>query len=129
MLHMTRSQNTSKKTQSSLTTLCSLISLISVIAMMTVGCADVEDVDNMGSEKSNYGASEYLYYSCETATIAPSGSQWVYQTDEIMNLMDKIDLRVIQDGTDYGPQTLTKVAGNAKSLFLTIFPPNLSSKK
>lgn len=83
-----------------------------LIILMSVACADLAESDDTNAHKSHevHGASQYIYYSCETATIAPDGSQWVYQTDEIMNLMDRVELRVIHNDEVYGPSSLLKVA-------------------
>lgn len=88
----------------------SLIVLSALLTLISVACADLEDMDQMSTEKNSFGASQHVYYSCETATIDSNGSKWVYQTDEIMNLMDRVQLRVMQDQNDYGVHTLPKIA-------------------
>lgn len=82
------------------------------LTLISFGCADLPDDHLSSATKSirGLGASEFIYYSCETATAADDGSQWVYQTDEIMNLMDRIYLKVLHDDATYGPIALSKVA-------------------
>ena len=75
-------------------------------------CSDLESMNmtdtdpNTGSK--NFGQSAQTIYRCQTTTIGPDGAEWLYETDEIMNLMDSIYLSVNKANTSYGEVKLSK---------------------
>lgn len=77
-------------------------------SLFAIGCAGLDSSDLESGEKS-FGKSANTVYSCETATIAPSGHQWIYKTPEIMNLMSEIKLSVQRDDESYGSYALQKL--------------------
>ena len=90
--------------------------VVGLLPCWAFSCADMSaplDLDANGDK--SLGSAEHVYYSCETATVTSTGSKWTYQTNEIMNLMPSIGLRVTQDGQDYGVQQLSRIENDTFS--------------
>lgn len=75
-----------------------------------IGCADIDGGSDDGSftEKS-FGVSADIYYSCKTSTTSSDGATWSYETNEVMNLMSAVKVRVTRGADDFGAVTLPKV--------------------
>ena len=84
--------------------------LLITLSLLGVACADLNTSEVQDNTAEKFGQAARVGYSCEVATIDSNGSQWLYQTKEIMNLMSAIQLSVYQDDTLYGPVSIPKVS-------------------
>jgi len=81
-----------------------------MITLMALACADINAVNTgLNAEDKNFGVSENVSYRCETSTFSSDGKKWSYQSDEVMNLMGDIKLRVSRDSDDFGVVVLPKI--------------------
>jgi uncharacterized protein YvpB len=109
----------------------SYLVLIIISCVLTYACSEIapETEDHQSASKT-YGASTHVFYSCQTATQTPEGAFWLYETPEIMNLMDSIDLEVSKDSESFGVSKLSKVDTDTFSDGnLTVFLQQVGHKK